>query len=246
MSEIAEDALAAIAAQGHVAMPAYASALRRACEAVTPLFGRPVYGQTYLAAAVDPNWMALSLVTNAEREGDGAGRLWDLAACTDDPVVSAQVKQHGLDESMHSRAYVALLDLAFPDALGAELRPHVLALSPGFAPQDAPVAQSGSPYAHAVTLDDLVQMNVAEIRTRIHHLMQRPLLTLHCPEAHRDRLVAILDRLLADETRHVAYTAALIERQAALDPEAVDTLMRRRLRDFDEITEDEFAKRVFD
>jgi hypothetical protein len=246
VNRIAEDALAAIADQGHADMPAYAAALRRACDGVTPLFGRPAYGEAYLAAAVDPNWMALSLVTNAEREGDGAGRLWDLAACTHDAEVSAQIRQHGLDESMHSRAYVALLDLAFPGALGGELRPHVLALSPGFGPSDTPVAQPGSPYSHAATLDDLVQMNIAEIRTRLHHLMQRPLLALHCPEAHRDRLVAILERLLADETKHVAYTAALIERHAATDPEAVDTLMRQRLRDFDEITEDEFAKRVFD
>ena len=55
----------------------------------------------------------------------------------------------------------------------------------------------------------------------------------------------ILDWLLVDETQHIAYTARLIERAAqSSGSEQVMELMRERVKDFNEITEEEVARRT--
>lgn len=247
MNQIARETRQALDEQGIAPLPHYDAFLERACSTSPPRFGDASYYEIYDSVASDPQWMALSLVTNAEREGDGATRLWNLAACTTDGAVSEEIKQHAIDESMHSRAYLSMVDLVFPDATTPELREQLLTLSPGFNGQSVPVATPGSPFAHEVSVDDLIQMNIAEIRTRIHHLMQRPHLLRYCPEENRERLVRILDRLLHDETKHIAYTAKLIDRLApeqGLDK--VEALLLERLRDFDAVTEEELAARIFE
>jgi hypothetical protein len=105
---------------------------------------------------------------------------------------------------------------------------------------------AGSPYAYPATVDELIQMNIAEIRTRIYHLLQRPvLLHSYCKANQRSRVQQMLDWLLLDETRHIAYTARLIERAAqASAAEQVMELMRERVKDFNEITEEEIAHKT--
>src|SRR4051812_15645605 len=60
----------------------YLSALKEAVETEPPPFGAREYSDLYAAASLDARWMAVSLITNAEREGDGAKRLWSLSACS--------------------------------------------------------------------------------------------------------------------------------------------------------------------
>jgi hypothetical protein len=104
----------------------------------------------------------------------------------------------------------------------------------------------GSPFAYAMTVDDLVQSNIAEIRTAINHRLQRPVLMAHCAPERRGKLGPLLDRLLIDEVRHVAYTARLIERFARENgQEPVRELVTKRLRDFNEITCEEVEGGVF-
>lgn len=247
MTNIAVATMKALAASGHVGLDQYAAALSLAVEEVRPLFGREVYGQTYREVAAHPEWLAVSLMANAVREGDGAGRLWSLAACTQDPKLVAELKRHAIDESMHARAYVAILDLVFPDCANPELREDLLACSPGYHKGTPLRPIAGSPYARNLTLDDLVQMNIAEIRTRIHHLLQRPMVFAHCNSDGHLALDRILVRLLQDETSHVAYTARLIEQQTAVNgPEELVYLMRARMADFEAITQDELGQRIFD
>jgi hypothetical protein len=226
----------------------YRHALITACKKAPPPFGTRTYGDIYRDAAVDPYWMATSLMTNAHREGEGAGQLWDLAACTPDARLAAHIRQHAIDESGHAHAYLTMLDLTFPDAVDAEFRAQLATLSPGYTRHSVRQPHAGSPYAHPVTLDELIQMNIAEIRTRVHHLLQRPMLLAYCgaPE-RRGRLQRILDVLLADETRHIAYTAALIE-EFARDGEAesVTRLMQERLSDFNSLTINDLGRNVFE
>lgn len=236
----------AMAELGFEATPLFSQALRTAVREVKPLFGTWEYGELYREAAANPDWLAISLITNAEREGDGATRLWSLAASTPDPHLAAEVRQHGIDESMHSLAYLRMLDFTFPGSVDDGFRAALENLSPKFGANDQPFAITDSPYSHSITVDDLIQMNIAEIRTRIHHLLQRPMLLAHCPERHRARVRPILDRLLRDETRHVGYTARLIELHAIDHRDEVEDLMIRRLRDFNEITDDELDHRIFD
>jgi hypothetical protein len=118
-------------------------------------------------------------------------------------------------------------------------------LSPGYTEACPLQATKGSPYARPATVDELIQMNLAETRTRIQHLFQRPVLLGYCSPERRARVRRILDSLLLDETRHIAYTARLIERAAqASGIELVMDLMKERLQDFNDLTDDEVAGRT--
>ena len=186
-------------------------------------------------------------MTNAEREGDGAKRLWSLAACTDTPDVCAQLKVHAVDESRHALLYLALLDLAFPGMVDPRFRAELGSLSPRYSMRQDLSPVPGSPYAKRATVDDFLQMNVAEIRTAIHHLLQRPALARHCPPARLSDAVAIQNSLLRDELKHVAYTAVLIERAVQeVPPDRTAELFRRRVGDFNRITIGELGASVFD
>jgi hypothetical protein len=90
-------------------------------------------------------------------------------------------------------------------------------------------------------------MNIGEIRTRIHQLLLRPVITLHCPAKNRAKLGAMMDALLDDETRHIAYTAKLIDNFARGSSRiAITNLFSRRLSDFNDITLDEVGQQSFD
>ena len=230
-----------------ITLPTYERSLADACADAPPPFGMAEYGELYRESATDSGWLAVSLLTNADREGDGAQRLWSLAACTRERTVSAKLKQHAIDEAKHSRMYLRLLDLVFEGAVDSEFRKELEALSPGYTAASVPEPKIGSPFAHPVTVDDLIQMNIAEIRTTVHHLLQRPMLLLHCPRDRRTRLLKSLDVLLRDEVRHVLYTAELIEGESTLmgGPE-IPELFARRVRDFNDVTRAELDRRVFD
>jgi hypothetical protein len=238
--------LEALSAHCGAGWPHYRDALTAACRKAPPPFGTDDYGKIYRKVAGDPNWMAISLIENAQGEGDGARHLWDLAACTPDIRVAAQVKSHAIDESRHAKAYVAMLQLTFPDVVDSEFHAELASLSPGYTDGSLLEPHPGSPYASAVTLDDLIQMNIAEIRTLMHHLLQRPILLGHCAAEQRHRLARLHDRLRLDEVRHIAYTAALIEASANRGKAAaVIRLMQERMSDFNAITDDDLGRGVF-
>jgi hypothetical protein len=242
MNVVARLTTRALEDHGVQGLPNYRRMLTIACNERPPPFGRKEYGELFRASAADPQWMALSLATNSQSEGEGSQHLWDLAASTRDTDIARQIQHHAIDESRHSRTYVALLELIFSvdESLATSLRQ----LSPGYTRATPLIARKGSPFAHPATVDELIQMNIAEIRTRIHQLLQRPVLLAYCRPDRRAQVRRILDALLVDETRHVAYTARLIERAAEESgvAEVVD-LMRERVRDFNEITDDEIARR---
>ena len=53
-------------------------------------------------------------------------------------------------------------------------------------------------------MDDFVQMNIAEIRTAIHHTLQREAIDKHA-RRRTGRTRRILDVIFTDELAHVAY-----------------------------------------
>jgi hypothetical protein len=227
--------------------PHYSDALITACRKAPPPFGTKDYGKIYRDVARDPSWMAISLIQNAQGEGEGSKHLWDLAACTPDVCVAAQVKAHAIDESRHAKAYVAMLDLTFPGVVDDEFRARLASLSPGYTQRSPLEPHEGSPYASAITLDDLIQMNIAEIRTLVHHRLQRPMLLGHCPHERRRRLTRLHDKLRLDEVRHIAYTAALIEEFADRgEAGAVTRLMQERMSDFNTITNEDLGRNVLE
>jgi hypothetical protein len=244
---VAKLTLDALSAHGGAAWHHYRDALITACRKAPPPFGTKEYREVYRDVAKDPGWMAISLIQNAQGEGEGSGQLWDLAACTPDARVAAQVKAHAIDESRHAKAYVAMLDLTFPDIVDDEFHAQLTSLSPGYTERSPLEAHEGSRYASAITLDDLIQMNIAEIRTLVHHILQRPILLGYCTPDRRHRLSRLHDRLRQDELLHISYTAALIDEFARCGQAAVvNRLMQERMSDFNAITNEDLGRGAFE
>jgi hypothetical protein len=115
------------------------------------------------------------------------------------------------------------------------LRGELKALAPIYRPGDKP--ERHAPYTHQEVLDNLFQMNVAEIRTMVNQMLARPVLLTYCPAVSRERLTRMLDRLMWDETRHVGYTARIIDDALATrDGELLLDLASTRVVQLNELT----------
>ena len=74
-----------------------------------------------------------------------------------------------------------------------------------------------------------------------------PVVAAFAPPEDRDKVVAILQTLVADELRHISYTALFMEEWAtAGHSDRIRALYEQRLRDFDKITADETEGAVRD
>jgi hypothetical protein len=235
MSFIPDDTIQALRARSTRELPHYEAALRAACDAHPPPFGQAWYGNKYREVAADPSWLAASLIANAEKEAEGSRKLWSLVARTPQAHVAEAIRKHAVDEARHALLYVAMCDLVFPGAIDGEVRSYADALSPRYSMRDYPPA--AAKVARESVLDELVQMNIGEIRTRIHQLLLRPVLTACCDSARHQRLSQVLDSLLDDETMHIEYTANLIQ-EAAEDgfADRVAELFAARVSDFNALT----------
>jgi len=138
-----------------------------------------------------------------------------------------------------------MLRKVFPGAMDPELETATKAMSPGISMREA--VPLSAPVPTLRLLDDLIQMNIGEIRTRIHQQLLRPVILAHCPPAERALISHSLDALLADETRHIAYTAELIEQHfRSGHEEFIRLTMEKRLAQFNEITLNEVGALIFD
>jgi hypothetical protein len=245
MQVVANLTIEALAASGTEPLPNYSSALSHACELHPPPFGMAWYGEKYRQVSTDPSWLANSLIANAAKEGEGSRKLWILAGRTEDGVVSDQVRLHAVDEARHAKLYIEMLEIAFPQCVESDMRSELDNLSPGYTAKQHPDRLKPATKAHV--LDELIQMNIGEIRTRIHQLLLRPVITAHCPPENRRQLARVLDSLLKDETSHIEYTARLIERAANEGHiEFVQSTFEKRLAEFNQITLHEVGESQFE
>jgi hypothetical protein len=234
----------ALTACGCAALPAYQAALQNACQTHPPPFAEQWYGDKYRSIAVDGTWMAASLIANAEKEGEGSRKLWELAGRIDDPHISECVRKHAVDESRHALLYVAICELVFPGAMEGEVRAFAESLSPRFASDGYPSRQAG--VSPNIVTDELIQMNIGEIRTMIHQYLMRPVIFAHCPMKAEARLMRTMDVLMNDEVRHIRYTAELIDDAARVDGgRFVNGVFADRLREFNGITLREVGESEF-
>jgi hypothetical protein len=217
--------------------PHYWTALTAACDRVDPPFGQAGYGALFRREAMDLDWLARLLVLNAQKEADGSRQLWAFAGRIADPDCREQVRSHAVDESRHASFYISLLQLAFPESFSPQEVEALHAISPGFKTTDA--VDLAEPSDDDLVLDELIQMNIGEIRTLINQLLMRPVLSLVCPDQNASRLLRLFDSLSNDEVRHIAYTADLIESRGAAARTA--ELMQLRLDEFSDITRRELG-----
>lgn len=234
---LAETIIDAMSDGGVEPLPRYAACLREAFAATPPPFEKKWYGDKFFRLAKDKQWLAHSLCGNAGKEGLGSRSLWRLAGCAADTKIADLVRRHAIDESRHALLYVALLDMTF--AITPEIKGRLQRHSPRYGSKDAPErAERLQPRLQ--TLDELIQMNIGEIRTRVNQTLFRPALLGYAVEEHREPIGKVMARLLADETAHIAYTARLIEEAIeAGEGSFVRDTMKLRLAQFNDITQNE-------
>lgn len=246
MNVIAELTVTSLRDLGDAPLSGYEAKLTSVCDEHPPAFGAGWYGDRFRKMCLDRHWFIDSLASNTAKEAEGARRIWEMASRTGDPGVVEHLRQHAIDEARHARYYIAMIGLAFPSLVKEETRADLLKFVPEYTEKSHPVRSDIVTPPEAI-LDELIQMNVGEIRTRVHQLLLRPVITAYCPPENRTRLTKLLDSLLLDETRHVAYTAKLIDRAVA-DGEGdwVTDIMRLRWPQFNGITMTEMESNTFD
>jgi hypothetical protein len=216
----------------HDSHPRYWSAFVAACHEADPPFGLGWYGELFRKYAQDLSWLSNLLVLNAQKEADGSRQLWAFASRIEDEHCREKVRLHAIDESRHADFYISILGLIFPESYSAAELRRYHDISPGFKTSDQ--VQFSAPSSRQAVMDEIIQMNIGEVRTLINQLLMRPVLSVLCPDKNRERYEKLANSLCADEGHHIAYTADLIE--AHNDDGFVKSMFARRLADFSNIT----------
>jgi hypothetical protein len=218
-------------------IPHYTDALKAAFAAVEPVFARRRYAEFFWKCATRvPGYASGVILANGPAEGEGSEKLFRLWQSVDyDQIAEDGILRHALDESRHSRLFVRLTERAFPNFLSAESGARFEMTLPSIATHAR--AKTGSRIPHAHLIDHLAQMNIGEIRTRLHMHLFAPIVFGLTPEGNRTAVRRILEVLVRDEVRHIGYTASLMEgwaRDGAA--EYIKRLYGGRLRTFNRIT----------
>jgi hypothetical protein len=218
-------------------LPHYSDCINRAFEAVAPVFTRQRYSDFFFhCASIVPGWLARVVMANADAESHGSEKLHYLwRGSVDNEIVATDVLEHSKDEAGHSRIFVSLVQEIFPNAYAeailADKRKSMFRID------KAALEADRFRLAEDHLIDHLVQMNMGEIRTRIHMQLLSPVLFAFTPLDTREHVSDTLHRLVTDEVRHINYTAQFIEAWCETgDHTRICDLYARRLRDFHEVT----------
>jgi hypothetical protein len=227
-------------------LPWISAVISRSIEAVDPPFLQSWYGDRYRQFALDPDWLAHSFIANADKEAEGARKLAAISLSSRKHPFAAKIFAHARDEARHARMYIAMLLLVFPDALSDTDRQDLLATFPefGLKPECDPNSVDRSIEA---ILDDIVQMNIGEIRTRLHQMLLRPVATAVCPQNNVASLLKLLGKIYDDEGYHIRYTGEILEHYSTRGfAGLIDNLYKMRLQEFGSITLKEVGVGQFD
>lgn len=216
----------------------YLSLFEAAVAEEIPPYFRKDYGESFRRHIESPVWVIQCLISNAIKEGEGSRDLASVANACADGALQAQLVGHVNDEARHCRLYLQLIDLVFPAALPERVHAEVRKQLPSLAHRIEPAP----PIDSRQLLDYLIQINLGEVRTRVHQQLLEPVLHAYCPEANREKLRLALEWLSSDEARHIQYTAQRIgelsQRENAGDAKA---LFVSRSKDFNAYTERELG-----
>ena len=226
-------------------LPQMTRLICRQIEEQWPPFVDHWYGERYREFTLDPDWLARSFLANADKEAEGSRKLWKIAGGSRKFPFADAVRAHAVDEAQHARMYVAMLDLTFPGALSPRDAEALLASYPLYIDEQPPLATLERDLQSL--LDDIVQMNIGEVRTRIHQMLLTPVALAVAPAENREQLSAALARIYADEGRHIDYTAEILETYFSLGQgPALRALYARRLMDFGNLTLQEVGVGTFE
>jgi len=190
----------------------YVGLLRSACEIHPPPHGMAKYGNLYRECARDRQWFANSLAVNAYEEGYGSKQVWEFAQRIENRDFARLVRGHSIDESRHSKMFVALLDILFPTELETEVREEFKSFSPEYYPHSHPPIE---PSPEKVidkfqVMDQIIQINLLEIRALILQLLLRPVAQAYATNESLPKVTCMSNLFIYDETKHVEYSAYCI------------------------------------
>lgn len=191
----------------------YKTVLIEACEIHPPPHGMAWYGNLYRQFSRSAEWFANSLMVNAAEEGTGSKGVWQFSQGIENQEFAELVRNHSIDESRHSLMFVALLNILFPTAMEADFRAELQALSPKYYHHKHPPIETPSPEKtidEFVVMDEIIQINLLEIRALILQLLLRPVLQAYATPENLPRVTRMSDLLIYDETKHIEYSAYCI------------------------------------
>lgn len=191
----------------------YQTVLREACDIHPPPHGMAWYGNLYRQFACNAEWFANSLITNAAEEGTGSKEVWQFSRRIENQQFAEMVRNHSIDESRHSKMFVALLNILFPTKIEADFRATLQALSPEYYhhkhPSTKPVS-SDEMMDEFLVMDEIIQINLLEIRALILQLLLRPVLQAYATPENLPRVTRMSNLLIYDETKHIEYSGYCI------------------------------------
>ena len=199
---------------GYNNLEIYQKILRETCEVHPQPYSQSWYGKQYRELAIKPNWFAKSLIINANMEGYGATQIWAFSQIAGNEIYAEHIRSHSIDESRHSKMFVMMLEMMFPDVAKEIGMENLLSLSPGYTKSNHPskkAPKDGNILSEANTVEELIHINLIEVRAFILQMLLRPVLLAYSAKENRKKLSAMSNRLIQDEIKHIAYSASCIE-----------------------------------
>ena len=239
------DVLVAVRSRYDHDLALYSDCLTNAFCRSEAIFWHPRYLEFYWHCVTTvPNYIQEVVVANADAESHGSEGLFDLwTKVRGIPEIDSGVRSHFLDEARHSRLFLHLTNLTFPEYFdeGTLAAKKDALFNPTKYVEDIPSSNASIAYI----IDNLVQMNIGEIRTRAHMYMIGPVLTALAPKENREKVDGILAGLVYDEVTHIGYTAKIMNSLCqSSHKKLVFDLYEQRVRDFNVFTLEQTRRSV--
>ena len=220
---------------------AHADIFRSAVRRTPPVYFRKRYADFFWECVENiPGWLPKVVLSCATTENSGAHALMDIWTRVNyHDAAEAGLLRHARDESRHARLFVELAGLAFPGCYAPGL---IDSYNECLKPVTAiPLRKNDACLLPEETLlDYLVQLNIVEMRTRVHLHLLAPAYYGLTPEGDaKERVGTILNGLAGDEARHIAYTSQLLDdwaRNGSADRRRLVELYSLRLSEYNEHT----------
>ena len=193
---------------------AYSDLLGKAVLSIDPVFFRPEYSQFFWhCASTIPGWVQRVLVACTKSESRGSLGLLDLwKATTICEEAEVGLLRHAKDEARHSRMFLRMLRLTYPGFLASSTMEETQRALAVIRRDDE--VKSGANVSEEDLIDQFVQLNITEIRTRIHLGFLAPIYFESTTDDKKSEVGELLQRLGRDEIVHIAYTAKLLNEWA--------------------------------
>jgi hypothetical protein len=191
----------------------YIALLKEACEINPPPHGKAWYGNMYRQYARKSEWFANSLIVNAYEEGMGSRQVWQFSQQVENQQFAKLIRSHSIDESRHSKMFITLFNMLFPMKLEEDLQTQLKAFSPNYNKENhlstVPVFPNDA-MDELLVMDELIQINLLEIRALILQLLLRPVLQAYARPEDKVKVTRMSDQFIFDETKHIEYSAYCI------------------------------------